>query len=199
MRAKTYPYFVVLVLLAVVGCAPSLPYDAVCQVNMIDCSGSGALIGVNDDRALVLTCRHVGESVGRECELLWLATGEVTVGRVVAVIPGDSFNNDLALIECVRPKGIEPAEIAQFDPANGPFYTLGYRKRELYLSIARDASENDSLIKLSAPLIGGISGGPCCDRFGRIVGVGVGTARYGDWAVASDGKYLIDLIEPYKE
>lgn len=193
-------FFSVLILLALVGCSTDpTPYDAVCQINMADCSGSGALIGVSGDRALVLTCRHVAETVGRDCELLWLATGEVTLGRVIQVIPGDSFNNDLALIDCVRPQGIDPAQVAKFDSKNGPFTTLGYRRREMYMSISTNAKEDSGLVRLSAPLIGGISGGPCCDRFGRIVGVGVGTSKLEPSSVAADGKYLIDLIEPYKK
>jgi hypothetical protein len=131
--------------------------------------------------------------------LHWLATGEVTLGRVIDVVEGNSFNNDLALIECVRPQGIAPATVAKFDPKNGPFTTLGYRRREMYISIATNAKEESGLVRLSAPLIGGISGGPCCDRFGHVVGVGVGTSATEPSSVAADGKFMIDLIEPYRE
>lgn len=187
----------VCVVLALAGCASHLPTEAVCQINMSGWQGSGTLVAVNGDRALVLTCRHVAQSAGTKCVILWPATGEESDGTVLDVIKDTTeFNSDLAFVICRAPQHIQPVIIAKFDPANTPFTCLGYRSKEFYISIARHGTEQDGAIRLSAPLIGGISGGPCLDRNNHLVGVGVGSTE--TYSLAADGAYLRELVDRYQ-
>lgn len=159
--------------------------------------GSGTLVASNGDRGLILTCRHVAEQVGKQCVVTWEATGEKADGEVIDVVNATKgYESDLGLVVCRLPQGISPVEIAKFDPANGPFTCLGYRGGEFYVSISRHGTEKDGLIRLSAPLIGGMSGGPCFDRYNRLVGVGVGSTTTD--SVAADGEYLRELVAKYK-
>jgi hypothetical protein len=190
------PYFIAAFLL-LSGCT-HLPTEAVCRLNLSGWQGSGTLVAVNGDRALILSCRHVNPQVGAKVKVTWPATGEVTEGVAIAVVraTGD-FQSDLAFVMSTRPQGIDPVEITKFDPSNGPWTCLGYKGEQFYVSIARTAKENGSLIELSAPLTGGMSGGCCLDRYNRLVGVGVGSSA--DESVVADGDYLAALVAKYSQ
>ena len=172
--------------------------EAVCQIERLGGGqGSGTLVASNSHEALILTCRHVAAKVGERVTITWLATGQQCEGTVLDVVtdtPG--LESDLAFIRSAIPSRITPVSIGTFDPKNGPFTTVGYRDRELYISIARTASEFEGRIRLSAPLMFGMSGGPCFDRYGHLVGVGVATSL--TEGVAANGKYLKELVDKYK-
>jgi len=173
--------------------------------------GSGTLVGVAGDAALVLTCRHVTEREGYACELFW-RNGEKTNGWVASVpapVQGNEFSNDLALVICERPKGVKPVPVVKFNPDDGPFYSIGYRRGELLMAVSRTAKEpGDGLIRMSAPILPGLSGGLTCNRFGQQVGVCVGgefdqdiegnIIWIGDQSVSADGEHLTKLLEGYR-
>jgi S1-C subfamily serine protease len=190
---KKFSLFSVLFLLvALVGCA-SDPYRSVCQVRVGDGQGSGTLIAVDGERALVLTCEHVARKEGNSATLTW-CSGEVTEGEVLYVVPGDTYQDDLAVILCESPAGIDPLPIAAFHPSDGPFTTVGYRFGEFYESVAETGTESDSIITFDQPYIGGMSGGPVLNKDGHVVGVGVGSNRK-NVSVATDGATLAELSE----
>lgn len=173
------------------------PYTAVCQIRVSGGQGSGTLIAISDDEALVLSCRHVAESVDAAAKFEWLGvTGQITAGRAIAVVPGQTFNNDLSLFVTSIPDGVKPVRIAKFDPENGPWRCVGYRDGQMYEAVADEAEEKDGLITFNSPWIQGQSGGPCFDKNNCIVGVIVGSdlKTYG---VAADGKYLQELIRAH--
>lgn len=184
---------------AVVPCgfAGPHPYSAIAQIQVGGGQGSGTLIAISDGKALVLSCRHVAQSAGAGCKLSWLGAGnQVTSGDVLTVVPGSTFNDDLSLIVCDSPEGVEPIVIAKFDPANGPWVGVGWRRGQFYETVCDEAEEKDGLIKFNAPLIGGMSGGALLDNNGHVVGVTVGSdmSTYG---VAADGLYLQHVVSKY--
>lgn len=203
-----------LLALLLVGCAQQPPYDAVCAIAMGDgTGGSGTLVGVSGDAALVLTCRHVASN-DDEAELTW-RSGFVSKGFVLEVLaPAGLYpiRNDLALIVCDRPPGIDPVRMAKFDPQNAPFTSIGFRRKHLYISNAQSGHEVDKapgLLKFSAPAVPGMSGGGTFDRNGNLVGVCVGgdfdfdsrtnnLTRIGDWSVSANGDAMVDLVRRYQ-
>lgn len=219
VRLFRYAFSIGLILL-LAGCTQP-PYESVCRVavekpgNKLSV-GSGTLVGVSGDTALVLTCRHVTELEGRACEMTW-RTGEKTKGRVVEVQPerrGNALSNDLALIVCDRPAGISPVEVVKFRAEDGPFYSYGYRPEKgnvmnMLVSVSRTAREHEGLIYLSAPVLPGLSGGATCNRFDQQVGVCVAAdfdmdlngniTRIGDESWAADGEYLTEMLERYQQ
>ena len=165
-------------------------------MNVGDWQGSGTYVGQSGGTAVILSCRHVAVQVGKTVKVTWPATGEVSMGTVIEVVKAtDDFQSDLALITCPVPAGIPSVEIAEFNPANAPFICLGYKGEQFFVSISRTGRANGNLIDLSAPLTGGMSGGPCLDRYNRLVGVGVGSTP--TYSVAADGEYLAALIRKY--
>lgn len=172
-------------------------YNAVCQITVGGGQGSGTLIALDGERALVLTCRHVAMTGGAGVKLEWLgAACQRTSGKVITVVPGTTFNNDLALVVSDAPKGLTPVIVAKFDEANGPWRCVGWRGGQMYEAVADEASEADGLIKFNSPLIGGQSGGAMLDKNGHLVGVSVGSdmTTYG---VAADGRFLAGLLDAY--
>lgn len=180
------------------GCIKQNPYKAVCRIKLNGYQGSGTLIRVSGDKALVLSCRHVGQKAGNACTVDWPSTGESTQGLVVLVVPGNSFDSDLSLIVCERPAGIEPAEVGKFSEADGPWTAAGYVGSSFYESFTFTAEEKGTgAIKVEAPYMHGMSGGPEFDGRGKIVGVVVGSDLH-TYGLAADGKYLQDLMEILK-
>jgi Trypsin-like peptidase domain len=199
---------VILLSIVLCGCsqrplAQHDPYRAVCQIDMqisgiCVTQGSGTLIAVSGTEGLVLSCRHVAECKGDKALVRWLGdSGTTTAGRVISVVPGGSYNNDLALLVATVPAGVLPKRIAKFDPDNGPWRCVGYRRGVLYECIAYEASESEGLITFNAAPIGGMSGGCMLDADGCVVGVVVGTNKKLLQGCAANGKYLSDLIESH--
>lgn len=189
----------VLTPLALCGFTNQSPYNSICQITVGGGQGSGTLIAISDGQALILCCRHVAEHVDAAAKIEWLAADrQMTVGSVIAIVPGTTFNNDLSLIVGDAPKGIQPVRIAKFDPLNGPWRCVGFRGGNMYEAIADEASENDSVIKFNSPLVQGQSGGAILDRNDCVVGVTVGSdlETYG---LAADGKYLATLIAAHSK
>lgn len=194
---------ILMLLLLASGCevkVGSQEFPAVCEVATAESGGSGTLIGVNDDYALILTCRHVAGGEGNDVVLKWWANGkeQTTFGRVMLVMDGDSYSNDQALIIGQIPKGIKPVPVGKFDPKKkGPLVCVGWRNGKLYETIANFESEEGGIIKIDQPLIGGMSGGPCFQN-GVLIGVGVGSNRTNS-AYISNGPTLEKLIKIVSE
>lgn len=173
------------------------PWSAACRVSVdinrrFSNGGSGTLIGVTDDAALVLTVKHVAEqeNLPATCQF-----GDQKVrGYVLAV----SKTSDLAVLLVQRPKGIEPVPVAIAKPENGPYYMAGYpgydRERLRYQKGEYVEHDNDTLTVTCRPEKG-MSGGPTFDKYGRCVGaVSAYGVRHG---YAGDGEALQALVEQY--
>ena len=173
----------------------SQDYPAVCEVQTSQSCGSGTLIAVNENYALILTCRHVAQQEGNDAVMTWFVNGkeQITFGRVLLVMEGDGYDSDQALIVGQAPKGVKPIPVGEFNPNNGPLVCVGWRNGKLYETIAKSGVEEDGIIKLNQPLIGGMSGGPCIQK-GVVVGVGVGSNRTNN-AYISNGPTLKKLIK----
>lgn len=198
---RTVRSIAVLLLLfaASAACAQAPQYRAICEIRLKSWQGSGTLIGVNGNQALVLSCRHVCEQVGNNVTCNWLWAGpQSTPGRVVAVVPGRGFDTDLALVICARPRGVAPMPVTSFNYANGPWVSAGFRDRSLRYAYARSAEYDGSLITFPVPYIQGMSGGPCYDRYGRIVAVVVASDME-SFGISVDGPRLQALVNQFRK
>jgi len=174
-------------------------YDAIAQVRAPEGQGSGTLIATRDDgTALVLSCRHVCGRIGNRVQLNWiLSGGQTSSGVVWDVVPGAGFDTDLALVICDRPSGVLPRRVVPFQPQNGQWVSAGFRGGQLRYSVSSAARLQGSLLTLNSPFVGGMSGGPTFDRFGRVVGVVVASDRR-SYGVSTDGDLLHNLIRKYR-
>ena len=173
------------------------PWSAACQVMVhlragLANGGSGTLIGVTENEALVLTVKHVAERVGQTATCAW--NGTKCHGYVLATSP----TADLALILVQRPPGIQPVAVASATPTTGPFYMAGFPGYDRYtLRYQRGdyiEHDHDTLVVTCRPEKG-MSGGPTFDRYGRVVGA---VSAYGlKEGYAGDGDALKALLEPY--
>lgn len=180
----------------------SQDYPAVCELRTGGSGGSGTLIAVNENYALILTCRHVASKEGDDAVMTWWADGkeQTTFGRVMLVSEGGDYRNDQALIIGQVPKGIKPLPVGKFNPNNGPLVCVGWRGGKLYESISKRGEYDENLegvIVVDQPLIGGMSGGPCLQN-GVVVGVGVGSNRINNGYI-SNGKALEKLLKIVSE
>ena len=125
--------------------------QAVCQLRIGKASGSGTLVGVRDDLALILTCRHVAQRVGAEAVVSWpLADNQQMTGVVTEIVPRQPdketdklgrFSTDLAIVICRRPKGVDPVRVTSFMPGEGPYIAMGWRAGLFRLAISPTADE----------------------------------------------------------
>lgn len=186
------------------GFVHAADYSAVCEIRaeqgrFTAWMGSGTLIGVTDTKALVLTARHVADHVGQPISATWRWAGRGTTrGAVVAIVRGDTFNNDLALVVVGRPAGIEPCKVVEFEAAKGPFTAVGYRNGKMRVTTTATASASDGLVELPAPLVQGMSGGPVFDGAGHVIAVGVGS-DFETRALCADGVSLRNLVNSYRK
>jgi hypothetical protein len=173
------------------------PWAAACKVTVnlranLANGGSGTLIGVTQNEALVLTVAHVAERVNQTATCQW--GDQKCHGYVLAVSP----TADLALILVERPVDIAPVPVAHATPENGPYYMAGFpgydRDTLRYQRGNYADSDHDTLVITCRPEKG-MSGGPTFDRYGRVVGaVSAYGPRYG---YAGDGDALQALVEAY--
>lgn len=173
------------------------PWSAACKVTVnlranLANGGSGTLIGVTKNEALVLTVAHVAERVNQTATCQW--GDQKCHGYVLAVSP----TADLALILVQRPVGIAPVPVAHAEPENGPYYMAGFpgydRDTLRYQQGAYVDHDHDTLVITCRPEKG-MSGGPTFDRYGRVVGA---VSAYGlQHGYAGDGDALQALVKAY--
>jgi hypothetical protein len=186
--------------LLALGVAPAraaYPYDSACQVAVQKSprrvvGGSGVLIGVSGEKALVLTVRHVALRAGLPVTCEW--AGSVSHGKVLAVSP----DSDVALLVVDRPPGVQPVPVAMPSAASGPFVLVGFpgydRDTMRWQRGEFVAVEYDQLVVTCRPEKG-MSGGPAFDRYGRVVGtVSAFGPRYG---FCGSGAAMFDLLDDY--
>lgn len=173
------------------------PYRAVCEIRTGNSQGSGTLIAVSDDKALVLSCRHVCEKEGDIVQVRWPAAGNQTsLGVVLKVIKGEGFDTDQAVVMCGRPVGIEPRKYSKFNPDDGPFIMVGYRDNVMRAQVG-SVTEAGELLIMMKPAVGGMSGGPLYNSRGEICGIVVASDR-ATISYCSNGKVLTALIQEFK-
>lgn len=173
------------------------PWCAACKVTVnlragFGNGGSGTLIGVTQNEALVLTVQHVAEKVGQTatCEF----GGQKVHGYVLATHP----TADLALILVQRPVGINPVPVAHATSANGPYVMAGYPgydRNTLRFQTGNYVDQDSDTLVITCRPEKGMSGGPTFDRYGRVVGA---VSAYGlQYGYAGDGDALQELVRPY--
>jgi hypothetical protein len=173
------------------------PWSAACKVQVdlragLANGGSGTLIGVTKNEALVLTVAHVAERVNMTATCEW--GNQQCRGYVLAVSP----TADLALILVERPVGVDPVPVAHATPENGPYYMAGFpgydRDTLRYQRGNYIDHDHDTLVVGCRPEKG-MSGGPTFDRYGRVVGA---VSAYGlQYGYAGDGDALQALVKAY--
>ncbi len=192
-------FFVVCLALAVPSFADAAyPYDSVCEI-LFDAGpdyngGSASLIAVSDTEALLLTCRHVAESVGGTVEIHWAATGEMSTGRVVAV----GKRQDIALCICPRPKGLYPIPITLPSlETSGKITNAGFPglTGTLEWQTGNLTKTGDSTISYDCRPIPGMSGGVTFDQYGNQIGIIIQYWRGG--GVSSSGPDMFSFIRGY--
>ena len=188
----------VLLALSLSGTAEAVyPYDSACRVTVHkngrrDVGGSGVLIAVRGNQALVLTVKHVALAVGKPVTCNW--GGQIMRGRVLAV----HSTADVALLTVTAPRGVRPVPVAMPCNSSGPFILAGFpgydRDTLRYQQGAFAGLDEDTLTVTCRPEKG-MSGGPAFDRYGRVVGtVSAYGARYG---YCGSGPAMMDLIDNY--
>lgn len=177
---------------------------AVAKITLPKWTGSGTLIGIKDDKGIVLSCRHVNPRLGMVVKLEWLAAeNQVTSGKVIDVVHRfhrrgmSQFQTDLALVETELPRDVTPMYVARFDPDNGPWTSIGCRRDRMYQSIADEGREEGSMLIFNSGYLKGNSGGATYDKYGRIVGVIVASGDDNTFGISADGEELRKLLEKH--
>lgn len=135
--------------------------------------GSGTVVEVADDTAVVVTAAHVIDS--QDC------TVKLTDGRLFkARVLGVDAAHDLALLLIRKPVGIVPISVATEPAVIGePVQASGFGGKEVYkvnrgrtirYVKARGQARNETL-SISGPVRQGDSGGPMLNSKGQLVGV----------------------------
>lgn len=180
---------------------PYWPLRSVCEIRVqhkfSSWTGSGTLVAKRGDVGLVLSCRHVNQTVGENVQTVWHgAGGYESVARVVFVHPPDgesSFDTDIALLVTQVPPSLHPVAVAPFDANSSRWISAGYRERTLRLSVATSAWRRGNRVFSSSPFIEGMSGGATFNSKGQLVGVVV--ASTSTTGISSDGENLRRALE----
>lgn len=177
------------------------PYRAVARFSVGGITGSGTLIGMAPDgRGLMLSCRHVCQTVGRQIDVQFLWANDFRAkGRVIYVLGGDEFDTDIALVEIDRvPPNVSPVRVVPFDPAAGPWIAAGFRDGVMRLAgpIGSAYTRGRGMIVLPVPFIGGQSGGALFNRYGQVIGVVVASDRE-TIGVSADGPQLHAIVNKF--
>lgn len=194
---RVWLVLVAFVLAMAVAASAANPMASICELRVQSHSGSGTLIAVKGNVALILTARHVALREGEPVRVSWpWGGGQASAGVVAAIVQGSHYDTDMAMVYAIKPKGIEPLKIASFDQREKPWVAAGFRQgvmrvNEIY---AADLFDN-GLVKLYKPLVGGMSGGPLLDRRGRVVAVNV--ASNDAFGYCSNGDNLKELLQRF--
>jgi hypothetical protein len=185
------------------------PFAAACQVTVHNptrgaffwrtggsSGGSGTLIGLAGDQALVLTVQHVAEEVGAPATCNWIGNPPCQ-GTVLAV----DAEADVALLIVQAPKGIKPVPVATASPATGPFTMAGYPgydRSTLRLQTGEFLEIDNGTLTVAIRPEKGMSGGPCYDRYGNVCGaVSTFSLRSQRGTAGGGDQALKDLVSPY--
>lgn len=184
---------------------PAYPYSSIAELvhdngdHTCDC-GSGTLIAVSGDKALVLTAAHVAESVGRKFHVKWRKAGQESEGVVIDILKHTGFETDAALIICDRPEGLTPVPCAPFDKSCGPWTNAGYGYGEnpqkgdgrLWVSTTTEVEVTDNKVYGNGLFVGGMSGGACIDSRGKLVGITNGST--GEFSIITSGPNVWGMV-----
>ena len=177
---------------------PDYPYSSIAELvhdngdNTCDC-GSGTLIAVSGDKALVLTAAHVAGRKGNKFKVKWRRGGQESDGVVIDILDHTGFDNDAALVLCERPIGLTPVPCAPFDKNCGPWTNAGYGYGEnpnkgngrLWVSTTTEVEVTDNKVYGNGLFVGGMSGGACLDNRGKLVGITNGST--GEFSIITSG------------
>lgn len=174
---------VVMWLLLCVPVFAEYPYDSICEIYVKprawarkSIGGSGTLVfKSNGGVGYVLTAKHVALDINKRsvCQFNGMSVDGVTFAVHTKA--------DLALIrvEQVQDVGVVPIAMARED--SGPFLLMGYsgydrnhlrwQQGDFLAFKDGDKKFTYDAIFVSCVPEGGMSGGPCFDRYGRVVGV----------------------------
>lgn len=208
--------FLCVLLFAVAGFAAQ-PYEGIAKIyhgnaEQWDWTGTGSMVRLyhNDEYCVIISVRHVGSEVGDEVELEWKsAGGQRTKGIVATVLPKSSrdgnytheqnvYQTDLCIILAKAPKGVKPLEYEKFDPSKGPFVSVGYRGKNMWVTIATQATDHKGLILTNTDFVGGMSGGPTLNKHGKIVAIVSASDDANNVGISVDGENLKKILEQYQ-
>jgi hypothetical protein len=176
---------------------PHWPYSTTCRIRKpADHSGgSGTLIAKSGTHALVVTNHHV---VG--------TSGHVKVGWPMGPVEADgevlagSRRVDLAIIVCEAPTSIEPAIVAPFDRADGPFTACGfpsYSRNVLQVQQGNVEEIWDQTIVLDCEHKPGMSGGTVFNTNGELCAVIWGHNQWQRTGMSVPADYLLEFLAPH--
>lgn len=185
------------------------PWAAACQVTVHNptrgvlfwrtggsSGGSGTLIGLAGDKALVLTVQHVAEEVGAPAVCNW-ANNPPCKGTVLAV----NASADIALLIVDAPVGIQPVPVATATETSGPFTMAGYPgydRTTLRLQTGEFLEIDGETLTVKVRPEKGMSGGPCYDRYGNVCGaVSTFSLRSQRGTAGGGNQALKELVSPY--
>lgn len=182
------------------------PYKSVARLTVPGVGqGTGTLIAVNyEGLGLGVSCRHVCIKPEQRfyADWIWADAGR-TQCETIAVIKGRGFDTDMAVFVTEVPRGVKPVEVVKFEPSYGPWTAAGYRGEALRVAGPTPiVNYNGSTIatrydgRTGHVFVGGMSGGPMFDRFGRIVGIVVASDDK-SYSLCSDGPALTALVQHF--
>lgn len=189
---------------AYTGTFAAYPYDSVCQIAVkamkgYNC-GSASLVAVSEKHALLLSCQHVCGKSGNEVQVLWPATGETCLGRVLKVGARgfDGRHLDIAICICPRPKGLRPIPVAYPNSVtSGTLTNAGFPGCTGTLEWQQgtlNGIDYDQIYYSCRP-IPGMSGGVTFDQWGNQVGVVVAYGR--QYGFSTSGKAMAHFLADY--
>lgn len=182
----------ILILLVAGRCFAAWPYDAVCEVQNGNAGGSGTLVGVKDDKGVVLSCGHIFDEGVRNPVARF---GDKKYrGRVLGI----DKELDLSAFVIQAPEGIKtPKCVRAAKRDDGFFIAVGYpwysRGKEPHWTKGKYLGYSGKDVQfLARPYVhSGYSGGGLFAPDGSFVGVVCG---YGEgYSYAPSGKALIEF------
>lgn len=186
---------------------PAYPYSSIAELvhdnrdGTCDC-GSGTLIAVSGDKALILTAAHVAGGKGNTFKVKWRKAGQESNGVCIDILHHTDFETDAALVLCDRPEGLTPVPMAPYDKAYGPWTNAGYGYGEskengngrLWVSYTTESEYKDGVIYGNGLFVGGMSGGACIDSRGYLVGITNGSTDVYQFSMATSGPLVREMV-----
>lgn len=203
--------FALLLVLVFAGFADADSYDAVCRVTNTTperngdgfAGGSACLVGIHDNRGLLLSAGHIWENGGRGAKVTFPAAP----GEWRAKVLRCSQQPDIAVLEIPNPPAVStPPCVRVARREDGPFTCAGFPwngRGKLFTTSGPMLGESNGRLTVRAHVISGYSGGAVFNRHGEwvanVCGMTGENTRNMDRVYGYSGRVLDEFVAPYLE